>query len=166
MNQFTIQAQRAIQLALESAEELHHSYVGTEHLLLGLRRENTALAAKALAANGIEEDKILEMISKFISPDGNVSVTDRSGYTPGARRIMEASFQEAQQAHSALIGTEHILLSILKDPNCAAARIINTLGGSAQRIYQQIMAAMGAAAGENAAPVSYTHLTLPTTSLV
>lgn len=152
MNQFTIQAQRAIQLALESAEELHHSYVGTEHLLLGLRRENTALAAKALAANGIEEDKILEMISKFISPDGNVSVTDRSGYTPGARRIMEASFQEAQQVHSALIGTEHILLSILKDPNCAAARIINTLGGSAQRIYQQIMAAMGAAAGENAAP--------------
>ncbi|MGP1588824.1 MAG: ATP-dependent Clp protease ATP-binding subunit [Oribacterium sp.] len=152
MNQFTIQAQRAIQLALESAEELHHSYVGTEHLLLGLRRENTALAAKALAANGIEEDKILEMISKFISPDGNVSVTDRSGYTPGARRIMEASLQEAQQAHSALIGTEHILLSILKDPNCAAARIINTLGGSAQRIYQQIMAAMGAAAGENAAP--------------
>lgn len=152
MNQFTIQAQRAIQLALESAEELHHSYVGTEHLLLGLRRENTALAAKALAANGIEEDKILEMISKFISPDGNVSVADRSGYTPGARRIMEASFQEAQQAHSALIGTEHILLSILKDPNCAAARIINTLGGSAQRIYQQIMAAMGAAAGENAAP--------------
>ena len=87
MNQFTIQAQRAIQLALESAEELHHSYVGTEHLLLGLRRENTALAAKALAANGIEEDKILEMISKFISPDGNVSVA------PAIRRARGGSWR-------------------------------------------------------------------------
>lgn len=143
MNQFTMQAQKAIQLALESAEELNHSYVGTEHLLLGLRRENTALAAKVLAANGIEEGKILEMISKFISPDSNVSVSDRSGYTPGARKIMEASFQESQQTRSSLVGTEHILLAILKDSNCAASRIINTLGVSAQKMYQQIMAAMG-----------------------
>lgn len=143
MNQFTIQAQRALQLAIESAEELNQHYIGTEHILMGLRRENTAVAARVLAANGINEDKIREMISRFITPDSNVALTDRSGYTPSAKKVMEGSMQEAMHSRSRLVGTEHILISILKDPNCVASRIITTLGGNAQKIYQQIMSAVG-----------------------
>lgn len=140
MNQFTLKAQRALQLAIESAEELGHHYIGTEHILLGLRKENTAIAAKVLAVNGIEEDKIIEMISKFITPESNVSVSERSGYTPSARRVMENSVNEAIRTRSRLVGTEHILISILKDQDCVASRIINTLGGSVQKIYTEIMA--------------------------
>ncbi|MBO5598038.1 MAG: ATP-dependent Clp protease ATP-binding subunit [Oribacterium sp.] len=140
MNQFTIQAQRSLQLAIEAAEELRHNYIGTEHILLGLRREGTSVASKVLQQNGINEDRIREMISKFISPDSNVAVTDRAGYTPSAKKIMENSMQESMRAGSRLVGTEHILVALLKDPGCVASRIIATLGGNAQRIYQQLMA--------------------------
>ena len=140
MNQFTIQAQRSLQLAIEAAEELRHNYIGTEHILLGLRREGTSVASKVLQQNGINEDRIREMISKFISPDSNVAVTDRAGYTPSAKKIMENSMQESMRAGSRLVGTEHILVALLKDTGCVASRIIATLGGNAQRIYQQLMA--------------------------
>ncbi len=143
MNQFTIQAQRVLQLAIESAEELGHNYIGTEHILLGLRKENTAVAAKVLEANEINEDRIRNMISQFITPDNNVAVSDHSGYTPSARKVMENSMQEAMHSGSRLVGTEHILISLLKDPNCMASKIITTLGGNIQQIYQQIMAVIG-----------------------
>ena len=143
MNQFTIQAQRSLQLAIEAAEELGHNYIGTEHILLGLRREGTAVAAKVLQSNGIDDEKIKEMIAKFISPDNSVAITDRAGYTPSAKKIMENSMQEATRSGSRLVGTEHILISLLKDTNCVASRIIATLGGNAQRMYQQIMAVIG-----------------------
>ncbi len=151
MNQFTMQAQQALKLAIEAAEELHHKYIGTEHILLGLRRENTSVAARVLAANGINEDRILEMIEKFISTDSNVALADQSGYTPTASRIMDASVQEARHMKARLVGTENILTAILKDPGCTASRIITTLGADAQQIYQQILSAAGdtAGAGEN-----------------
>lgn len=149
MNQFTMQAQQALKLAIEAAEELHHKYIGTEHILLGLRRENTSVAARVLAANGINEERILEMIEKFISTDSNVALADHSGYTPTASRIMDASVQEARHLQARLVGTENILTAILKDPGCTAARIITTLGVDAQQIYQQIMAAAGDTAGSS-----------------
>ncbi len=147
MNQFTMQAQQALKLAIEAAEELHHKYIGTEHILLGLRRENTSVAARVLAANGINEDRILEMIEKFISSDSNVALADQSGYTPTASRIMDASVQEARHMKARLVGTENILTAILKDPGCTASRIITTLGADAQQIYQQILSAAGDTAG-------------------
>ncbi len=147
MNQFTMQAQQALKLAIEAAEELHHKYIGTEHILLGLRRENTSVAARVLAANGINEDRILEMIEKFISTDSNVALADQSGYTPTASRIMDASVQEARHMKARLVGTENILTAILKDPGCTASRIITTLGADAQQIYQQILSAAGDTAG-------------------
>ena len=147
MNQFTMQAQQALKLAIEAAEELHHKYIGTEHILLGLRRENTSVAARVLAANGINEDRILEMIEKFISTDSNVALADQSGYTPTASRIMDASVQEARHMKARLVGTENILTAILKDPGCTASRIITTLGVDAQQVYQQILSAAGDTAG-------------------
>ncbi len=143
MNQFTMQAQQALKLAIEAAEGLHHKYIGTEHILLGLRRENTSVAARVLATNGINEDRILEMIEKFISTDSSVALADHSGYTPTASRVMDASVQEARHMQARLVGTENILTAILKDPGCTASRIITTLGADAQQIYQQILAAAG-----------------------
>ena len=143
MNQFTIQAQRALQLAIEVAEECHHQYIGTEHILLGLVREGTAVAGKVLKANNVTEDKIIEMIAKFISTDGKLSIADPSGYTPSAKRLLEQAMQEAKESGSHLVGTEHLLLAMLKDGNCVASRIISTLGASAQKIYSQLNSAMG-----------------------
>ena len=143
MNQFTIQAQRALQLAIELAEECHHQYIGTEHILLGLVREGTAVAGKVLKANNVTEDKIMEMIAKFISTDGKLSVADPSGYTPSAKRVLEQAMQESKESGSRLVGTEHLLLAILKDGNCVASRIITTLGASIQKIYSQLNSAMG-----------------------
>ena len=143
MNQFTIQAQRALQLAIEAAEELGHQYIGTEHILLGLRREGTAVAAKVLQSNGIDDQKILDMIAKFIASDTKVTIRERAGYTPSAKRLMQNAMQESLRAGARLVGTEHILIAMLKDTNCVASRIIATLGGNAQRMYQQIMAVIG-----------------------
>ena len=143
MNQFTIQAQRALQLAIELAEKCHHQYIGTEHILLGLVREGTAVAGKVLKANNVTEDKIMEMIAKFISTDGKLSVADPSGYTPSAKRVLEQAMQESKESGSRLVGTEHLLLAILKDGNCVASRIITTLGASTQKIYSQLNSAMG-----------------------
>ena len=143
MNQFTIQAQRALQLAIELAEECHHQYIGTEHILLGLVREGTAVAGKVLKANNVTEDKIMEMIAKFISTDGKLSVADPSGYTPSAKRVLEQAMQESKESGSRLVGTERLLLAILKDGNCVASRIITTLGASTQKIYSQLNSAMG-----------------------
>ena len=143
MNQFTIQAQRALQLAIEVAEECHQQYIGTEHILLGLVREGTAVAGKVLKANNVTEDKIIEMIAKFISTDGKLSIVDPSGYTPSAKRLLEQAMQEARESGSHLVGTEHLLLAMLKDGNCVASRIISTLGASAQKIYSQLNSAMG-----------------------
>ena len=143
MNQFTIQAQRALQLAIEASEELGHHYIGTEHILLGLRREGTAVAAKVLETNGIDDQKILDMIAKFISSDHTVLLREQSGYTPSAKRVMENAMQESLRAGARLVGTEHILIAILKDSSCVASRIIATLGGNAQRMYQQIIAVIG-----------------------
>ena len=143
MNQFTIQAQRALQLAIELAEKCHHQYIGTEHILLGLVREGTAVAGKVLKANNVTEDKIMEMIAKFISTDGKLSVADPSGYTPSAKRVLEQAMQESKESGSRLVGTEHLLLAILKDGNCVASRIITTLGASIQKIYSQLNSAMG-----------------------
>ena len=144
MNQFTIQAQRSLQLAIEVAEECHHQYIGTEHILLGLVREGTAVAGKVLKANGVTEEKIADMIAKFmVSGESGVSLADPSGYTPSAKRVLEQAMQEAREGQSRLVGTEHLLMAILKDGNCVASRIISTLGVSMQKIYTQLNSAIG-----------------------
>ncbi len=144
MNQFTIQAQRSLQLAIEVAEECHHQYIGTEHILLGLVREGTAVAGKVLKANGVTEEKISDMIAKFmVSGESGVSLADPSGYTPSAKRVLEQAMQEAREGQSRLVGTEHLLMAILKDGNCVASRIISTLGVSMQKIYTQLNSAIG-----------------------
>ena len=142
MEQFTQKAKEALQHAYDVSEELGHGYVGSEHLLCGIIRERSCVAAQVLSSFNINESTVMPLIERLISGQ-EVMVSENTGYTPSARHILEQSCREAAFFRSALIGTEHILIAMLKQPDCVAVRILNTLGASAQAIYQETIASMG-----------------------
>ena len=143
IDRFTEQAREAIGLAVEAAEELGHNYVGTEHLLIGLLREETGVAARALEGCGVSEEKVLELVSQLISPNQSVGTAERSSYTPSAQRVLENSYREAVRFKAPLIGTEHLLISMIRESDCVAVRLLNTIGISIQRLYVELLSAMG-----------------------
>jgi ATP-dependent Clp protease ATP-binding subunit ClpC len=149
IDRFTTKARTAINLAEQAAGRLGHSYVGTEHLLLGLLEEGSGVAARVLIENGVREDKVLGLISQLIAPDQAVRVREDGGYTPGARRVLENSYREAVRFKANLIGTEHLLISIIRDNDCVASRLLNTIGVSVQKLYIDVLAAMGEDAPAN-----------------
>lgn len=142
IGRFTEKAQKAIQLSKEIAEQLGHEYIGTEHLLLGLLKEGEGLAAFVLKNQGISyeivEDKIKEIIDK--SP---VQVSNGGEFTPRVQRVFEMSFREAINMNTKLIGTEHILIALLRESDSMAAKLIEILGGSKQKIYQEVIKGIG-----------------------
>ena len=143
MERYTPQAKEALSLAVEMAESLNHGYVGTEHLLIGLLQEGTGVAAKGLEENGVEEAKVVELVSQLITPDNSVQMAENAAYTPRARRVIENSYREAVRFKAAQIGTEHILIAILREGDCVASRLLNTIGISVQKLYIDLLAAMG-----------------------
>lgn len=143
IDRFTAKAREAINLAAEAAQNLGHNYVGTEHLLLGLLHEGTGAAAKVLEGSGIEEEKVLDLVSQLISPNNIVGMVEQSGYTPSARRVLENSYKEAVRFRAPLIGTEHLLIAMIKEGDCVATRLLNTLGVSIQKLYIDLLSAMG-----------------------
>lgn len=149
IDRFTTKARTAINLAEQAAGRLGHSYVGTEHLLLGLLEEGSGVAARVLIENGVREDKVLGLISQLIAPDQAVRMREDGGYTPGARRVLENSYREAVRFKANLIGTEHLLISIIRDNDCVASRLLNTIGISVQKLYIDVLAAMGEDAPAN-----------------
>jgi ATP-dependent Clp protease ATP-binding subunit ClpC len=122
---------------------LHHNYIGTEHLLLGLLREGTGVAALVLMGNGVEEDKLEELIRDLIAPSSDVMVVERDGYSPKTQKVLERAAAEAEHFRSEQIGTEHLLIAILKEVDCAASRLLNTMGVNIQKLYADILMAMG-----------------------
>ncbi len=138
----TRQAERAVTFARDIAEELHHSYVGTEHLMLGMIRSADGLASKILIQNDITEEQMLRLIKQLIN-DGDVVAGEVTDYTPRARRVLECSSREAARFNQKQIGTEHLLIALLKEKDCIALRLINTLGVSIQKVYSELLAAMG-----------------------
>ena len=154
-DRFTAKAKQAITLAAETAEELGHNYVGTEHLLLGLIREGSGVAARVLEECGVEEEKVMELVSQLLTTNQNVSMMERATYTPGARRVLENSYKEAVRFRAPLIGTEHLLIALIRENDCVATRLLNTMGISIQKLYIDLMAAMGedgAAGKESVSP--------------
>lgn len=149
----TRQAERAVTYARDIAEELHHNYVGTEHLMLGLIRSEDGLASRILLQNDITEEQILRLIKQLIN-DGDVAVGEAADYTPRARRILECSSREAARLNQTQIGTEHLLIALLKEKDCIAIRLLNTLGVSIQKVYSELLAAMGMNAAEAKAYLS------------
>ncbi len=143
VDRFTAKAREAINLAVDAAEALGHNYVGTEHLLLGLLQEGTGVAAKVLEECGVQEEKVMDLVSQLISPNQAVRVAEQNTYTPSARRVIENSYREAVRFKAPLIGTEHILIAIIRESDCVASRLLNTMGISIQRLYMDLLAAMG-----------------------
>ena len=141
---FTKNAQAALTLAEKTAARLHTGYVGTEHILVGLLKEESGVAAKILEDNGADADKILEMIRDLIAPDGETAVKERGMYSPRARRVLEEAYVQAERFGADSAGTEHLLLALLKDQDNAAVRLLNTLGISVQKVYVDTLVVMGA----------------------
>ncbi len=140
---YTAKAKKALALAGRISRSLHHNYIGTEHLLLGLLREGSGVAACVLMSNGVEEEKLVQLIEDLIAPSSDVLVMDRDGYSPKTQKVLERAETEAEHFHSEQIGTEHLLLAIIKETDCAASRLLNTLGVSGQKLYIDILVAMG-----------------------
>ena len=120
-------AQRALALAQETARDMGHNYVGSEHLLLGLIREEDGTAAKALASLGVSDKAAQERADELVGR-GDYHFTDSFGYTPRTKKILELSLYEAKALKTSYIGTEHILLAILRERDSVAVRILEDLG--------------------------------------
>lgn len=149
IDRFTAKARNAVNLAVQAAEELGHSYVGTEHLLIGLLEEGTGVAARVLDENGVKVEKVISLVSQLIAPDNTVRMEEETGYTPSAMRVLDNSYKEAVRFKARLIGTEHVLISIIRDNDCVASRLLNTIGISIQKLYVDVLAAMGEDAPAN-----------------
>lgn len=140
---YTSQAKEAIKYAEMAAKELSQNYVGTEHLLLGLVQEGSGVAAKILEKNGITEEKILNLIDQLIVSNYNVAIESRQNYSPLAIGVLQNAYREATRYKSALIGTEHILIAIIKDSACIAHKLLLTMNINIQKLYMEILSAMG-----------------------
>ena len=140
---FTNKAKKALDLAAAEASEFGHNYVGTEHILLGLLIEETGVAGRTLAAHGVTVEKVNELINQLIAPANPLHMMEPGGYSPKARRVLEQSYREAGQFKSQLIGTEHILIAIIKESDCVATRLLNTMNVNIQKLYVDLLVAMG-----------------------
>ena len=138
---YTSQAKEAIKYAEMAAKELSQNYVGTEHLLLGLVQEGSGVAAKILEKNGITEEKILNLIDQLIVSNYNVAIESRQNYSPLAIGVLQNAYREATRYKSALIGTEHILIAIIKDSACIAHKLLLTMNINIQKLYMEILSA-------------------------
>lgn len=141
--QFTDKAKTALILAERAAKGLRQSYVGSEHILLGLLRENTGVAATVLLNNGVDVVRLKEMIKDLIVPETSVLIAERDGYSPRAQAILEEAHRQADRFGSDKTGTEHILLALLKEGENVAVRLLSTMGISVQKLYVDVLVAMG-----------------------
>ena len=140
---YTEQAKEALKIAGTIAKELEHPYVGTEHLLLGLRKVYSGVAGQVLANNGVQEENIEKVIEELISPTSMLGVESRPEYSPRLEYILEEGKMEALRFREAEIGTEHLLLALLGDVDCVAMRILLTLNINPQKILRDILAVLG-----------------------
>lgn len=140
---YTKKAEKVLEIAKKASRSMHHSYIGTEHLLIGLLGEGSGAAAKVLSSAGVDEERILELIENLIAPSGNVIVADAGGYSPRTLRVLENAAKEAERFKNEKVGTEHLLIALIKEADCAAVRLLNTLGVNLQRLYVETLTAMG-----------------------
>lgn len=140
---YTRQANEVLRIAERTAKEMNHPYIGTEHLLIGLRQVYTGVAGQVLDVNGVEEEKILKVMEELVSPVGNVSLAHRPEVSPRLAYILEDSKAEAMRFRSEEIGTEHLLMALLRDVDCVACRILLTLNINMQKVYQEILEVLG-----------------------
>lgn len=138
---FTERAQKVLALSQEEAIRLGHNNIGTEHILLGLVREGEGIAAKALLALGLGPEKIQEEVENLIGRGQDASQTIH--YTPRAKKVIELSMDEARKLGHSYVGTEHILLGLIREGEGVAARVLNNLGVSLNKARQQVLQLLG-----------------------
>ncbi|MDU0077965.1 MULTISPECIES: ATP-dependent protease ATP-binding subunit ClpC [Bacillus] len=139
---FTERAQKVLALAQEEALRLGHTNIGTEHILLGLVREGEGIAFKALEALGLNSDKMQKEVESLIGR-GQESTTSVPHYTPRAKKVIELSMDEARKLGHSYVGTEHILLGLIREGEGVAARVLNNLGVSLNKARQQVLQLLG-----------------------
>ncbi len=142
-SRFTDKAQEALSYASRCARSLKQGYVGTEHILVGLLKEESGVAYKVLIDNGVELSGVLDMIQELIAFDNGTPVKEREGYSPRARKILEEAHRQAARFGQKETGTEHILMAIIKEGENVAVRLLNTLGANIQKIYSDTLITMG-----------------------
>ena len=133
---FTNKAKKVIEIANDISVELGHNYIGTEHILYGLVKEGEGIAAKVLLNKGITEDKVLKKIEELLGRGKEIK--ESLGFTPRTKKVLENAFLEAKRIGYNFIGTEHLLLAIMKEENCIAVRIITELKVEIPKIYNEI----------------------------
>ncbi len=142
-SKFTLMAADALKLARRTARSLKLNYVGTEHILMGLILEDGSVASRILIDNGIDENRMMDMIRDLIVPDSSVRTLDKDGFSPRAEKVLEEAHRMAERFHSDKTGTEHILLALIKEGENVAIRLISTMNVPVQKIYAETLAAMG-----------------------
>lgn len=151
---YTEKAKRAIMIAQEEAINLNHDYIGTEHILIGLIKEEEGVASQVLRQLGANADKVVEEVERLVGK-GEYQQAGEITFTPRAKKILELASQEASQLKNNYIGTEHILLGLIKEGSGVAVRILADLGINLDNVYSEIMKVLmeGEAQGFPSAPV-------------
>lgn len=142
--EYSKQAKRAISGASKLSKSLQHSYVGTEHLLISIIEQENSLAAKVLNSNGVDKQALLKLVEELISPGGDVAVRERDGYTPKMEQLLDHAADEADKCNSKTIGTEHLLLAMIRMQDCSGARLLNSLDVNPHKLFSELVAGMGA----------------------
>ena len=140
---FTRQAKAALKLAESTARSWKHSYIGTEHILVGLLDEQEGTAGKILEEFGVDREKLESLITKLIAPSGVLVAEKSAGYSPRAQKVREQAVKEAEKQKEDLAGTEHLLLAMLKETDCVGTRLLYTMGVNIQKLYSAVLAAAG-----------------------
>ena len=143
---FTDRARRVVVLAQEEARMLNHNYIGTEHILLGLIHEGEGVAAKALESLGIALEGVRQQVEEIIG-QGQQAPSGHIPFTPRAKKVLELSLREALQLGHNYIGTEHILLGLIREGEGVAAQVLVKLGADLARVRQQVIQVLGGYAG-------------------
>ncbi|WP_066189124.1 MULTISPECIES: ATP-dependent protease ATP-binding subunit ClpC [Gracilibacillus] len=161
-DRFTERAQKVLALSQEEAVRLGHNNIGTEHILLGLVSEGEGIAAKALQAIGLGADKIRNEVESLIGKGNQVSQTIH--YTPRAKKVIELSMDEARKLGHSYVGTEHILLGLIREGEGVAARVLNNLGVSLNKARQQVLQLLGSTEtnSQNSRSTQNNNATTPT----
>ena len=163
---FTDRARRVVVLAQEEARMLNHGYIGTEHILLGLIHEGEGVAAKALESLGISLDGVREQVQEIIGP-GQESPSGHIPFTPRAKKVLELSLREALQLGHNYIGTEHILLGLIREGEGVAAQVLVKLGADPSRVRSQVIQLISGYQGKEATGSGQDHVeAIPAGSVV
>lgn len=140
---YTEQAKEVLKIAKTVAREMKHPYIGTEHLLVGLKRVYTGVAGQVLAMNGVSEENIRKIIDELVSPGDTAAAAFNPEMSPRLEYILSGAEDEALRLRSEKVGTEHMLLAVVRDVDCVAARILLTLNINLQKICQDILTSIG-----------------------